>query len=247
MEMNELRDEMVSMADRASTRDDRLKRVADQKETLVKELHHRVKNNLQVIISLISLQARHVDTPEQRAPLDQIHARITAMALVQRLVVEADDNVLINVSVLLDELCALIRRTYVAESLRVQLRFECDASQIPTDMATPLMLFAFEAVTNAFRHGFKDQRPGHIVVQFSVDAKVQATLKISDTGTGWTETDQHRGTGQKLLLAFARQLGGKLTLNSTTTNGPCVSVNFDAHSSGVATLLDPSLVLRGNV
>jgi two-component sensor histidine kinase len=230
LEMKELRNDMISMAHRARNRDDRLKRVAEQKDILVKELHHRVKNNLQIIISLISLQARQSETPEQRASLEGIHARIAAMALVQRLVVETDNSASISVAVLLEELCSLVRRTFVADSGRVPLRFESDTTQIPDDMATPFALFAFEAVTNAFRHGFKDGKSGQIVVRFAAQDGGQGRLEICDTGSGWTEPNKRSGTGHKLLQGFARQLRGTLDMSTHPTDGSRISVSFDCKS-----------------
>ena len=227
-EMRELRDEMSGMAQRAEHRDDRLKRIANQKEILVKELHHRVKNNLQIIISLISLQSRQAVSPDQKATLEHIHRRITAMALVERLIIEGGDNAVINVHSLLEELCGLLRRTYLQESLRVQLKFESEPTQILTDMATPLGLFAFEAISNAYRHGFNDVGKGEIMLRYSTNHDGLSVLEIEDTGIGWRDLSKNIGTGHKLLQAFARQLGGTMDVSCLKENGCRVAVTFNA-------------------
>ena len=226
VEMNELRDELVFMAKRSTQRDDFLKDVADQKNLLVTELHHRVRNNLQIIISLVSLQTRQADTQEQKSALDRLNARIAALALVQRIIVDADDRPTVGVDLLLEEMCSLIRRTHLSMGDRVRLRFESDPIQISTDMANPLMLFAFEAVTNSYRHAFNDNRQGDIFVRFSADESGAASLNINDTGTGWNEEAKRNGTGHKLLQAFTRQLGGRLTLTTSVAKGSSIGVNF---------------------
>ena len=225
-ELTELRDELSSMAARASHRDDRLKRVARQKDDLVKELHHRVKNNLQIVISLIGLQSRQTDNAAQKAPLERVHARIMAMALVERLIVETDENPSIDAHLLLEEVCALVRRIHQSESLRVKLSFQSDHAAIPTDMATPLALFAFEAITNAFRHGFGNQTPGHIQITFDLEQDNIARLSVSDTGSGWSETNKYTGTGHQLLKAFSRQLGGQFDMNTHQVDGSRISLSF---------------------
>jgi two-component sensor histidine kinase len=226
VEMRELRDELLSMAVRSVHRDGRLKRIANQKDDLVKELHHRVKNNLQIVISLISLQVRQLSDPAQKAPLERVHARIMAMALVERLIVETDDNPTIDVRMLLDEICGLVRRIYQSDSLRIKLNLESESVQIQTDKATALALFTFEAITNAFRHGFSDKAEGMIYVRFVTDDANVAALEIHDTGTGWTELDKETGTGHRLLQAFTRQLGGQFDLSTSAKEGSKAVLTF---------------------
>jgi two-component sensor histidine kinase len=241
IEMKELRDELAGMAERAGNREERLKRVARQKDDLVKELHHRVKNNLQIVISLIGLQARQIDDPAQKAPLQRVHARIMAMALVERLMVEIDDNPTLDVFALLEEICRLVRRLYQTESLRIKLNFECDHVQIATDKATAIALFAFEAITNAFRHGFANNAVGSILLSFDIETTGLATLIISDTGSGWSELNKETGTGHRLLQAFARQLGGQFNLTSNLNEGSRISLTFTIHSKATLPPADSAI------
>jgi two-component sensor histidine kinase len=228
-EMIELRDDLSIMAERAVHRDDRLKRVAEQKDELLKEMHHRVKNNLQIILSLISLQARQASEPAQKAPLERVHARIMAVALVERLIVETDEDPTIDVHVLLEELCTLVRRMYQSDAQRVKLSFNSDHCLVPSDKATPIALFAFEAVTNAYTHGFGGQSQGQVDVKFAANENGVAQLEIADTGAGWNENDTETGTGHRLLQAFARQLGGKLCLSPSLNEGSHVRMTFSVN------------------
>jgi two-component sensor histidine kinase len=226
-EMVELRDEMAGMARRAVQRDSRLKKVADQKDQLVKELHHRVKNNLQMVMSLLSLQARSVENLAHRAPLDQAQARIAALALIQRLVIDTDDGPTVDAFILMDGLCTQIRRSHPEQSLRILIKNECDHVMIENDIAIPLALFAFEAVTNALRHGFSATASGHIRLRFTRDEENIGDLQIIDSGIGWDDSaTQMFGTGHRLLTAFARQLGGKLSIRLHPQSGSCVGVSF---------------------
>jgi two-component sensor histidine kinase len=235
IEMKELRDDLAGMAERAGNRDERMKRVARQKDDLVKELHHRVKNNLQIVISLIGLQARQISDPGQKVPLQRVHARIMAMALVERLMVETDDNPTLDVYVLLEDICGLVRRLYQTESLRIKLNFECNHVQIATDKATALALFAFEATTNAFRHGFLQDGVGSISLRFEIDGNGLASLTVKDTGSGWSELNKETGTGHRLLQAFARQLGGQFSLTSNPIEGSQVNLSFIIQGQSPAT------------
>jgi two-component sensor histidine kinase len=130
------------------------------------------------------------------------------------------------VCVLLEEICSLVRRLYQAESLRIKLNFECDHVQLATEKATALALFAFEAITNAFRHGFPNNSEGRISLRFKIDAKGLATLTVHDSGSGWNELNKETGTGHRLLKAFARQLGGQFELNTSALEGSHISLNF---------------------
>jgi two-component sensor histidine kinase len=226
VEMIELRDEMTGMAKRAALRDDRLKRIAHQKDDLVKELHHRVKNNLQMVISLLSLQTRQLLTAAEKAPLEQAQGRISAMALVQRLTVETDHSPTIDACVLIDELCAQLRRNHRHDSARIALLTQCSRALIPTDLGVPFALFVFEAVTNAFRHGFPAAVTGTVSVRFAVAAAGEAVLEVIDSGAGWDDLAHPAGTGHRLLRAFSRQLGGHLVFNSHTHQGSHVCLTF---------------------
>ncbi len=228
-ELLELHEEMVAMAARVDLRDRHLIQIAKQKDALVRELHHRVKNNIQVVLSLLSLQARQLETPEQRAPLEQVQARVTALALVQRLIVESDDPAhasTIDVQLLLTDLCAQIRRSYPVQMQRIKIECACDPLPIATDLAVPISMFVVEALTNAIIHAFPGDATGQVHVSLQIDAQKLVCLQVCDTGVGWAETTSKLGTGHSLLTAFGRQLGSKLTLSPYNGGGSCVGVSF---------------------
>ncbi len=228
-ELLELHAEMIAMAARVDVRDRHLVQIAKQKDGLVRELHHRVKNNIQVVLSLLSLQARQLETPEERAPLEQVQARVTALALVQRLIVESDDPThasTIDVQILLADLCAQIRRSYPAQMHRIKIECECEPLPIATDLAVPISMFVVDALTNAIIHAFPGEATGQVHVSLTMDAHRLVNLQVCDTGIGWAGTGPKLGTGHSLLTAFGRQLGSKLTLSDFNGGGSCVGVSF---------------------
>jgi two-component sensor histidine kinase len=228
-ELLELHGEMVAMAARVDLRDRHLIQSAKHKDSLVRELHHRVKNNIQVVLSLLSLQARQLETPEQRAPLEQVQARVTALALVQRLIVESDDPAhasTIDVQLLLVDLCAQIRRSYPVQMQRIKIECQCEALPIATDLAVPISMFVVEALTNAIIHAFPGEATGQVHVSLDIGTDMLVSLQVCDTGIGWDGTGLKLGTGHSLLTAFGRQLGSKLALSDFNGGGSCVGVSF---------------------
>ena len=225
-ELIDLREDLATMAGRAQIRDFRLKRTNDHKDALVKELHHRVKNNLQMVLSLISLQARQVVNLESRTPFDRLHARIAAMALVQNLIVEKNDHDVIDACSLIEIVTAQLQRSNPIECARLGIEIECEPLALVKEKALPFALFVLEGVTNALEHGFVESASGHIIVKFETLAGNQAKLSIGDTGKGWAPGSAVTGTGQQLLAAFARQLGGQLTVEPTPTYPTLICVQF---------------------
>ncbi|WP_085340823.1 sensor histidine kinase [Aquidulcibacter paucihalophilus] len=228
-ELLELHAEMVAMAARVDLRDQHLVQIAKQKDNLVRELHHRVKNNIQVVLSLLSLQARQLETAEQRAPLEQVQSRVTALALVQRLIVESDDLAhasTIDVQLLLVDLCAQVRRSYPIQMQRITIECRCPALPVATDLAVPISMFVVEALTNAIIHAFPSEATGQVHVSLDITDQKLACLQICDTGIGWAGTGPKLGTGHSLLTAFGRQLGSQLVLSGFKGGGSCVSVSF---------------------
>jgi two-component sensor histidine kinase len=154
---------------------------------------------------------------------------VTALALVQRLIVESDDPThasTIDVQLLLVDLCAQIRRSYPAQMHRIKIECQCEPLPIATDLAVPISMFVVEALTNAIIHAFPGEATGQVHVSLTLDAHRLVNLQVCDTGIGWAGTGPKLGTGHSLLTAFGRQLGSKLTLSDFNGGGSCVGVSF---------------------
>lgn len=198
------------------------------RKALALEVHHRVKNNLQIVTSLLNMQASRIENPAAREALGQTRARIGALALIHRIMYEQDDNsstATVDVARLIPELCAQFR---LANHKRTEIAFHSEASSfaVPLDGAVPLVLFAVEAVTNAYAYAFKDGRSGRVALLFKVSGEGNATLSVTDNGTGFDQTRNDNSMGRQLMTGFARQLGGDVTINSSAETGTEVRLDF---------------------
>ena len=224
-ELAALGESLHAMAGQALDRDRRLQETLAQKALLVREVHHRVKNNLQIVVSLLSLQAGRLTDPEARAPLEQARTRISALALVHRLLLDMEEQSAVDMRHLMGELAQSLRQALGARARGIDLSVDIDDIRLPTDTAIPLTLFTVEAVTNAFRHAFSGRSGGHVAVTLKA-AGGTAMLSIADDGSGFDPARTAQGTGLRLLRAFSQQLAGTLSLESAAGQPTTVAVSF---------------------
>jgi two-component sensor histidine kinase len=226
-ELGLLSADLHSMAQAIETRDHELQAALDAKTALTHDIHHRVKNNLQIVSSLLNLQAGKISDPAAREALNQTRARIGGLAQIHRLLYEEShdsDHGNVNIASLLNALCVQLRALHRGQS-NVHLVCEAASQTVPINNAVPLTLLAVEAVTNAFRHGFPSGQNGKIIVQFVV-IDGQATLSVSDDGSGFDTTQKTASMGGQLMEAFAQQLGGVLSVISTPGNGTVIKLVY---------------------
>lgn len=226
-EIAELSADMHRMADVINKRNIELMLALEAKTELTREVHHRVKNNLQIITSLLMLQAARVHEHGAKDVLSQTSARISALSLIHRLLYEdgqGSEQGLVGINLLLSELCSQLRAAHRGTS-GVQLICHSAAKAIPVDYAVPLALFVVEAVTNAYRHAFEAGQKGVITMDFSAEG-YGAILTISDNGKGFAAGQGIGQMGTELMQAFATQVNGELRLNSAVGEGTQVALVF---------------------
>jgi len=197
-------------------------------KALTREVHHRVKNNLQIVTSLLRMQASKVQDPAISEALGQAHSRMGALALIHRMLYEQSDEGDqggLDLSRLMTELCAQMHLWYLD---RVDVKFICGASSVavPLDSAMPLALFAVEAVSNAYSHAFPGRHSGEVTLHFSVDGYGDALLRVVDDGVGFDSHGDAKSMGRQLMNAFAHQLGGSCTITSSALNGTEVRLAY---------------------
>jgi two-component sensor histidine kinase len=217
-EVAALSEELHAMAETIDRRDVELNAALATKTALTREVNHRVKNNLQIVTSLLTLQADRVADTWARDALGQAKARIAALGLIHRVLYEHDthnETGTVNLRLLMVELCPQLRAANRARS-NVTLTCECDDFDLSVDQAVPLTLFIVEAVTNAFRHGYADQRSGSIDVAMTL-TDGQMHLCVDDDGDGYAAADPVGKMGFELMNAFATQLSGTLEVSSTAS------------------------------
>jgi two-component sensor histidine kinase len=221
----EIRDLALSFSQATASLADREKqlRVAStQQDLLMQEIHHRVKNNLQIIASLLNLQASRIRQPQAKAEFQSARDRIRALATLHRHLYAHNELHTINMRSFLNELCgqlvaAIGDRPGDNTPERIALDIDASELQISSDQAVPIALIVTEAVSNAAKYAFPGGRSGHIWVRLTTSGD-RALLMIRDDGVGIpagraeTETGVRDGIGIQLIRGFARQLGATLTV-----------------------------------
>ncbi|MFA7263689.1 MAG: sensor histidine kinase [Caulobacter sp.] len=231
-EIRELAETLDHMAATIVARDATLHENLDQKDALMREIHHRVKNNLQVISSLLSMQERALGDPAARMAMSDTRQRITALALIYRALYQGPDIKHVDLRPFLEDLIGqLLAGDMGGAHIRTEVR--ADRLAIDPDKLAPLALFAVEAVTNAQKHALQG-RGGTLTVDFTL-RNGEAELAIADDGGGSAappDAATTGGVGRTLMTAFARQLRGRCTLEPNTLGGLTARLVFPMPDAG---------------
>lgn len=193
-----------------------------ERTTLLNEVHHRVKNNLQIISSLLNLQARGA-MPELKQALTESQLRVRTMALTHQLLYEKRDFSSIALGSYLQQLCQLVRQS-LSQHCQIMFDFSAVDQQLVLELeqAIPCGLFVNEVLTNAIKHAFPERQTGLIRLELSQEAEGYIHLAIIDDGIGLSEkAELGRGTslGFQLIPTFIAQLRGELQLQRSPGTG----------------------------
>jgi PAS domain S-box-containing protein len=191
-------------------------RALRDKEILLKEIHHRVKNNLQVISSLFSLQEERTQSAELKSLLDESRTRVQAIALVHDQLYRSADLAVIDFDEYLRGLVAAIGSSYGAQL--VEITASAEGVVLEVEVAVPCALLVCELVSNSLKHAFAGG-PGKVQVRAHRDRDGFCVLEVADDGCGIaTDLDwaKSRSLGLRLVQSFVRQLRGTLTLDRSS-------------------------------
>jgi two-component sensor histidine kinase len=228
LELRELSDDLHDMAHVIDSRTTELTDALNAKTELTREVHHRVKNNLQIVTSLLTMQAARMTDEGAQTALKQSRARIVALALIHRLTYEQDSpgtEPEVTVKTLINELSKQLRYAH-RDHRNINLSCRADEYAMSVDLAVPFALFIVEAVTNSYRHAFPGGAAGKIDVSFVIDG-CNARLEVQDNGAGYeVETPTGRQMGTELMEGFASQLNGSATFRSGRSVGSSVTLRF---------------------
>ena len=227
-EIRELNDTLMTMAAKIKAREAELSESVSQKQMMLREIHHRVKNNLQTVTSLLNLYARIPRGEAIKQAFSDVQTRINTLALVHRHLYESQDLREIDLAAFMSNLVRLIQDGSGVPTRRVRLKVDIPQITLSGDRAVPLALLTTEILTNAFKHAFPEHRAGNILVQMRAEPDGKAQLVIADDGVGTAEPEAVPGAktmGQNLIGAFTRQLGGKLTASGPP--GTTMTLEFD--------------------
>lgn len=185
------------------------RKAASEREVLLREIYHRVKNNLQIIQSLLRLGSRDL-SPEQREPFEGAIRRIGAMARVHTLLYSSPDLASIDLKDYLDGLVAELAEAFAGEQRGIRTVLDLKPVRIPLDTAVPLAFIAVELLTNAYRHAFPEGRNGTVVVTASC-RDGEGVLTVADDGIGLPESSAgRRPLGLTIVSRLVQQIGGEM-------------------------------------
>lgn len=191
-----------------------------EKEVLLKEIHHRVKNNLQVIYSLLNLQAQYAQDPQTLEALRDSQDRIRSMALIHEKLYQSANLADIDFGEYLRSLASHLHRSYASSDRTVRLVVETAPIRLPLDTALPCALIASELISNALKHAFVGRREGILRVRIGRQPGV-IFLEVADDGVGMPQAGPADGKdratlGMHLVRGLVRQLDGNLVVTNGT-------------------------------
>jgi len=188
-----------------------------EKEILLKEIHHRVKNNLQIVSSLLNLQARKIKDQKASEVLREGRARVQSMSLIHQSLYRRDNLTGVNLSDYLERLCQSVLETYQTGNSVIHWQTDVEPIMLDVDSVVPLGLIVNELLTNTLKYAFPDGRDGRIWIH----AREQTDgleLIVRDDGIGMQQLDQQdrsQSFGYQLIEAFQRKLKADLDIKST--------------------------------
>ncbi|MEI2578874.1 PAS domain S-box protein [Scytonema sp. PRP1] len=195
--------------------EDRLRDSLQEKEVLLAEIHHRVKNNLYVICSLLELQMDRLSDPQAKGALEDSCNRVSSMALVHENLYRANDFSGIDFAGYVQQLTGDLLANYESLASKVMLNFEGDPVFLSLDQAIPCGLLLNELMTNALKHGFLQGSSGHIYILLTCLADGWIELKVGNDGDRLPpdfDFEQNASMGLRLVMMFVEQLTGSLEL-----------------------------------
>jgi two-component sensor histidine kinase len=203
-----------------------LRKALEERTVLLRELYHRVKNNMQVIISLISLQARKIDDPRLKQMMEETQNRIRAMALVHERLYKSENLSEIDLGDYIPLLVTQIFSSHLPGSRKVKKVLEIDHAMVTIEIAVPIGLIVTELVSNTFKHAFPGEMTGTLSVFLRKKDKT-ITLTVSDDGVGMPENSDWRNLptlGLHLVQSLVEQLQG--TIDFHGDHGTTFTIRF---------------------
>lgn len=209
---------IVDISDRKQ-KEERIRVALREKEILLGEIHHRVKNNLQIIDSLLDLQLSKLDDPLVSGMLRDSQSRIRSMVLIHQTLYQSKDFARVDFAAFLDSLLPTLVASYGLDSNRIALSLEARDVQLPLSTAIPCGLVVNELVTNVFKHAFPDGRRGGVWVRLTSGEDGRVELEVADDGIGIPPGLDPKNTatlGLQLVCLLADQLGGDIRIESSS-------------------------------
>ena len=213
-------------------KNEKLEHLLTEKEWLLREIHHRVKNNLQIVISLLNSQSAYIENDAALTAIHDSQHRVHAMSLIHQKLYGSENVSSIDMVLYIRELVSYLRESF---NTGQRIRYEMNIEPIELDVsqAVPLGLILNEAITNSIKYAFPDNKSGEIIISLSGTAPNQYLLSISDNGIGMPEhlKDKKAGSlGMSLMTGLSEDLDGHFSIENN--NGTIVKITF-IHDLGI--------------
>lgn len=186
----------------------------EEKNILLREIHHRVKNNLQVISSLLKLQSGYIKDDAAIQAIAEGRSRVQSMALLHQNLYKEDNLTGVNMKEYFDTLIQGLFDTYNISSDRIKLHKQIEEINLDVDTVVPLGLITNELISNALKHAFPGATTGNLYVEL-YEADGNLILKVRDDGTGLSAAASQEGFGSKLIQSLSQKLEADITTRST--------------------------------
>lgn len=206
--------------------EEKINKSLKEKDVLLKEIHHRVKNNLQIVSSLLSLQSRYMEDPGTVEVFKESQSRIKSMALIHEKLYQTGDLTKINLKEYTYELVSDLFQSYSVNTYLVKYKIESSNILLDINTAIPCGLIINELVTNSIKHAFPDNASGEIDIEIRCDDE-DFTLTVKDNGVGFPENlnlDTVKTLGLQLVTSLTKQLDGTIKLSKK--DGTCFRIKF---------------------
>lgn len=210
---NKFVDRIQDVNETLVTRNSELENVIKEKEVLFKEVHHRVKNNLQVVTSLLRLQSRHVEDPVSKKLFKNCQYRIKSMSMIHEMLYKSQDISKINYSNYIQKLISGLVVSMKGEAHNITLSIEVPEIRLDINTSIPLGLLINEIITNALKYGIPRDSLGHIYLKMTKTEDQRLKIVIGDDGLGFADEVNFETTnslGLKLINKLTTQLKGSI-------------------------------------
>ena len=198
--------------------EDRIKASLAEKEVFLQEIHHRVKNNLQVISSLLKLQSRYIQDSSVTEMLKESQNRVRSMALVHEQLYHSKDLSNIDFAEYIQNLAHNLFQAYEVNAAGIKLQTNIAPCSLNVDTAVPCGLIVNELLTNSLKYAFCSKNKGKIKIDFHLDNNGVCVLVVSDNGVGFPKDVDYRNgrtLGLRLVGSLVKQIRGKIVLLET--------------------------------
>lgn len=211
-----------------------LKDSLTHREMLMQEVHHRVKNNLQIVSSILNIQSKNVTDEVALEVLLRTRERVKAIALIHEQLYKTNDISEVNFKSYLSNLNEYVRGAIVSDAVSVKISIKCERVFMSLDEAIPLGLIVNEALVNSLKYAFRGRKKGSIRIEYYIDDSDDAILQISDDGVGLLNTTleaKESTLGSRLIELLARQLRGSLHISSSDGFG--INLRYPTHPQNI--------------